>query len=100
MNNPRNFPTVETLSLDAMLARFVHVARGPLVADASDPRRKRRWREFHAWYAHCKTDGIPTTRLWATHPKRARVDDLGFEPGRGPYYERDGLVLFNQWRQS
>lgn len=96
---PHDFPTAEALSLEEMLRRWVHLARGPLLVDSANPRRKLRPGEFHALYAHCKTSGALTSKLWAADQKRACADDLGFDPDRGPFYRQDGKVLFNQWRK-
>jgi len=93
----------ETLTLEQMLKRFVHVSRGPMIVDVENTYRQLNPREFTAAYAHnmyCHKKGdkaIPVTKLWQTSPGRLSVDALGFHPGERTFYRESGIAYLNLW---
>ncbi|HEY4748947.1 MAG TPA: DUF5906 domain-containing protein [Steroidobacteraceae bacterium] len=93
--------TPESLTLEEMLERFVHVARGPLIVDASNTYRRLRSGEFRAAYAHNKVvienEVVPVTVLWSQSERRMAVDRLTFDPGKAQFFTELGLRHFNIW---
>ncbi|HTT41329.1 MAG TPA: DUF5906 domain-containing protein, partial [Burkholderiales bacterium] len=91
----------ESLSLDEMRARFVHVARGPLIVDMGNTYRRLRPAEFAAAYAHNKVTigqkAVPVTALWAQSAERMAVDCLAFHPGAEQFFIERGLRHLNLW---
>ncbi|HVC37834.1 MAG TPA: primase-helicase family protein, partial [Gammaproteobacteria bacterium] len=93
----------ESLTLEQMLKRFVHVSRGPMIVDIENTYRQLNPREFAATYAHNtrqleKGDkAIPVTKLWQNSPGRLSVDALGFHPGEGKFYRESGVAYLNLW---
>lgn len=91
----------ESLTLEQMLERFVHVARGPLIVDVNNTYRRFRPVEFAAAYAHDKLViekmALPVTALWAQSPDRMTAHCLAFHPGDGQFYVEKGLRHLNIW---
>lgn len=92
----------ETLSLDAMLARFVQIAKGPLIVDLNNTACRLRPNEFAAAYAHCREQignaSVPITALWSQHAERMSADVLTLNPAEGQFFTDDrGLRHFNTW---
>lgn len=91
----------ESLSLEQMLARFVHVARGPLIVDRTNTHRRLRPAEFASAFAHCKVaiaeKAVPVTTLWQQHADRMTADALAFNPAEGLFYRERGLRFLNLW---
>ena len=91
----------ESLTLEQMLARFVHVSRGPLIVDISNTYRRLRPGEFSAAYAHNKvlTDkmAVPVTALWAQSELRMTADCLTFHPGEAQFFNECKLRHLNIW---
>ncbi len=91
----------ETLTLDEMLARFVHVARGPMIVDVENTNRRLRPGEFSAAYAHLKVviekKAVPVTSLWAQSDRRMLADCMTFHPGQGQFFQERGLTNLNFW---
>lgn len=91
----------ESLTVEDMLARFVHVARGPLIIDRHNTYRRLRPTEFAAAYAHNKIilekKAVPVTALWAQSCDRMTADCLTFHPGEGPFFTEKGLRHLNIW---
>jgi hypothetical protein len=91
----------EVLAQHDMEARFVHVAKGPIIVDVKNPRRMLRPGEFAAAYASCRIatqDGMKAvTTLWAQSELRKTADMLTFHPGEGQFFMQDGLRQFNTW---
>jgi hypothetical protein len=91
----------ESLTLEEMLARFAHVAKGPIIVDTRNTHRRLRPGEFAAAYAHNKIvlekKAIPTTVLWSQSEQRMSVDCLTFHPGEGQFYIERGLRHLNIW---
>ena len=91
----------ESLSLDAMLERFVHVARGPLIIDITNTYRRLRPGEFTAAYAHNKVviekKAVPVTVLWSQSERRMSVDCLTFHPGAAQFFLERRLRHLNIW---
>jgi hypothetical protein len=91
----------ESLTLEEMLVRFVHVARGPLIVDVSNTYRRLRAGEFTAAYAHNKVliagKAVPTTALWSQSAMRMTADCLTFHPGEPQFFIENGLRHLNIW---
>jgi hypothetical protein len=91
----------ESLTLDEMLKRFVHVAKGPIIVDLANTYRRMRPGEFSAAYAHNKVviekKAVPTTVLWAQSERRMLADCMTFHPGEGQFYTERGMCHFNIW---
>lgn len=91
----------ESLSLEQMLERFIHVARGPMIVDAHNTNRRLRPHEFAAAYAHNKIvvdkKAVPLTALWAQSEHRMLADCLTFNPGEGQFFAERGLRHLNIW---
>lgn len=91
----------ESLSLEEMLARFVHVTRGPIIIDVNNTYRRLRPGEFAAAYAHDKViiekKAIAVTSLWAQSPQRMTAECLTFHPGEGQFFVELGMRHLNIW---
>ena len=91
----------EILTLDEMLVRFVHVARGPMIVDVENTNRRLRPGEFSAAYAHLKIiidkKAVPITSLWAQSERRMIADCMTFHPGQGQFFRERGLTNLNFW---
>ena len=91
----------ESLTLEQMHERFVHVTRGPLIVDTSNTYRRLRPGEFSAAYAHNKVifekKAVPVTALWSQSEQRMTADCLTFHPGQGQFYAERGLRHLNIW---
>ena len=91
----------ESLTLEDMLERFVHVARGPLIIDTTNTYRRLRPGEFSAAYAHNKmvieNIAVPVTALWSQSERRMTADCLTFHPGAAQFFTERGLRHLNIW---
>ncbi len=99
---PLSISRAESLTLEEMLARYVHVARGPLVVDIRNTYRRLRPGEFTALYGHLKVaienKAVPVTTLWAQSPGRMTADCLTFHPGERQFFLERGLRHLNIWQ--
>jgi len=91
----------ESLTLEQMLERFIHVASGPLIVDISNTYRRLRPGEFAAAYAHNKVmieqRAVPFTVLWSQSAQRMTADCLTFHPGEEQFFVERGLRHLNIW---
>jgi hypothetical protein len=91
----------ERLSLSDMLARFVHIAKGPQIVDLNNIRRAWRTHEFAAAFAHCRQRSddktVPITVLWSRSSKRKTADARTFNPAESQFFVEHGLRQFNTW---
>ena len=92
-------PEGEILTVADMLVRFVHVARGPMVADRSRGAHLWRPHEFESKYRHLRGDKLPLTAIWFLRPERIVVDDLTFDPAAEEFPLMQGVRYFNIWRE-
>jgi hypothetical protein len=95
----RTDPTAERITLDEMLARFVHVTKGPAVIDRGPSRNVWRPHEFVAKYAQCSDGKRALTTDWFAHPDRIVVDDVTFDPAESEYPMLQSVRFFNLWRE-
>jgi Family of unknown function (DUF5906) len=91
----------ESLTLEEMLDRFVHVAKGPLIVDLNNTHRRLRPGEFSAAYAHNKLmiekKAVPITALWSGSEQRMVADCMTFHPGEQQFFVERGLRHLNIW---
>lgn len=106
------YPSSKVLTVEEMLARYVHVIEGKRVIDLEQPRRifaLDEWKSAHRSSqtlvetkqddGNVKVKRLETTGLWEIAPKRKQVDTVTFRPGFDCVTsDPDGKQAANTWR--